>query len=80
MKNVKKLARKELVLIHGGDTAYAICDQDGTCPPTFPSNAQTYCSGGICYRVTTGGGGGGACHEPKHLCESWETGCGCVYI
>ncbi|WP_027385774.1 bacteriocin-like protein [Chryseobacterium gregarium] len=81
MKNLKKLARKELSVIHGGDTAYAFCDSSGVCPPTFPSNAQTYCSDGICYRITGGGNpGGGGCHEPSHFCESWETGCGCIYI
>ncbi|MCW3159811.1 bacteriocin-like protein [Chryseobacterium oryctis] len=80
MKNLKKLTRKELVNISGGDTAYAFCDESGVCPPTFPSSASTYCSNGICYRVTSGGGsGGGGCNEPQRLCQPWETGCGCVY-
>lgn len=80
MKNLKKLARKELSLISGGDSPYALCDVEGNCPRTFPGYS-TYCSDGICYRVSNGGGGGSpGCMEPQHLCESWETGCGCVYI
>lgn len=81
MKNLKKLTRKDLELINGGDTAYAICDADGYCPPGFPANSSTYCSNGICYRTTPGGGGsgGGGCHEPQRFCQEWETGCGCVY-
>jgi len=79
MKNLKKLARKELSLISGGDTPYALCDVDGNCPSTFP-NSSTYCSNGICYRTNQGGGGPGpGCHEPMRLCQEWETGCGCVY-
>lgn len=82
MKNLKKLKRSQLVLISGGDTAYAFC-LDGVCPPTHGSY---YCNGDICYRVTGGGGGnpggpGGVtpCHEPQRFCQEWETGCGCVY-
>ncbi|AZA51346.1 hypothetical protein EG346_12450 [Chryseobacterium carnipullorum] len=78
MKNLKKLTRKQLELISGGDTAYAICDADGYCPPTIGSY---YCSGGMCYRSSEGGGNpGGSCTEPKRLCQPWETGCGCVYF
>lgn len=86
MKNSKKLTRKELVFISGGDTPFAICDVDGKCPPGFPGGGNSYCSDGICYRVNPGGGGpggggpGGGCIQPQHLCQSWETGCGCVYI
>jgi len=82
MKNLKKLTRKDLVFISGGDTPFAFCDADGNCPPGFPSGGgNSYCSNGICYRTSPGGGGpGGGCFEPQHLCESWETGCGCVYM
>ncbi|WP_288460106.1 hypothetical protein [uncultured Chryseobacterium sp.] len=77
MKNLKKLKRSQLVLISGGDVAYAVCDMDGNCPPTVGSY---YCNDDICYRVTGGGGGGGGwCNEPIRLCQEWETGCGCVY-
>ncbi|AZA51768.1 hypothetical protein [Chryseobacterium sp. G0201] len=79
MKNLKKLTRKDLVLIGGGDTAYGFCDESGYCPPTFPSSASTYCINGICYRTTSGGGPGTGCHEPQRFCQEWETGCGCVY-
>lgn len=82
MKNLKKLKRSQLVLISGGDTAYAFC-LDGVCPPTHGSY---YCSGDICYRSTGGGGntgggpgGGTPCHEPQRFCQEWETGCGCHY-
>ncbi|WP_083190152.1 hypothetical protein [Chryseobacterium artocarpi] len=83
MKNLKKLKRSQLVLISGGDTAYAVC-LDGYCPPTFGSY---YCSGDTCYRSTGGGGnpggggpggGGTPCHEPIRFCQEGETGCGCV--
>ncbi|WP_265427910.1 bacteriocin-like protein [Chryseobacterium sp. YIM B08800] len=81
MKNLKKLTRKDLQLISGGDQSYAVCDENGTCPPPFPSGAGSYyCSNGICYRVNNGGGSsGGGCHEPIRLCQPGETGCGCVY-
>ena len=77
MKNLKKLTRKQLEFISGGDIAYGICDADGNCPRTIGSY---YCNDGICYRVAGGGHPGGGCTEPKHLCQEWETGCGCVYI
>ncbi|SHG40385.1 bacteriocin-like protein [Chryseobacterium vrystaatense] len=78
MKNLKKLTRKQLGFISGGDVAYALCDMDGNCPPTFGSY---YCSGGTCYRSTGGGGNpGGGCNEPQRICQEWETGCGCVYF
>lgn len=85
MKNLKKLARKELSTISGGDTPYAFCNVDNTCPPPFPSGSSngysSYCSDGICYRVYTGSGGGNpGCTEPQRFCQSWESGCGCVYI
>lgn len=84
MKNLKKLKRSQLVLISGGDSAYAFCDMDGYCPPT---SGSYYCSNGTCYRVSggggggsnPGGGGGGSCNEPMRFCQEWETGCGCVY-
>lgn len=80
MKNLRRLTRKDLLLISGGDQSYAFCDQNGICPPPFPSNSGSYyCSNGICYRSSTGGESGGGCTEPQRLCESWETGCGCVY-
>lgn len=80
MKNLKKLTRQDLILISGGDTSYAFCDESGYCPPTFPSSYSTYCSNGICYKSNPGGGGsGGGCHEPTRFCQEWETGCGCVY-
>lgn len=79
MKNSKKLTRRDLVLISGGDTAYAFC-LDGVCPPAGPGY-DTYCSGDVCYKRFTGGGGpGGGCNEPTRLCQSWEIGCGCVYF
>jgi hypothetical protein len=77
MKNLKKLTRKQLEFISGGDTAYAICDIDGNCLPTLGSY---YCSNGTCYRSDGGGNPGGGCHEPQRLCQEWETGCGCVYF
>ncbi|NIF04388.1 hypothetical protein F3J23_02945 [Chryseobacterium sp. Tr-659] len=78
MKNLKKLKRNQLVLIAGGDTAYALCDSNGYCPPTA---GNYYCSNGTCYRSNGGGpGGGGPCNEPQRLCQEWEVGCGCVYI
>lgn len=82
MKNLKKLKRSQLVLISGGDTAYAVC-LDGYCPPT---SGYYYCSGDTCYRSTGGGNPGGGpgtggtpCHEPLRFCQEWETGCGCRY-
>lgn len=79
MKNLKKLTRRDLGLIIGGDTAYAFC-LDGSCPSPGAGYAS-YCSGDTCYKYFTGSpGGGSGCTEPKHLCESWETGCGCVYF
>ncbi len=54
MKNLKKLKRNQLVLISGGDTAYALC-VDGVCPPT---HGYYYCSGDTCYRSLSGGGTG----------------------
>lgn len=77
MKKLKKLTRKQLGFISGGDTAYAICDMDGNCPPTVGSY---YCSNGTCYRSEGGGNPGGGCQEPQRLCEPWDTGCGCVYF
>lgn len=83
MKNRKKLTRKQLEFIKGGDNPYALCDMNGECPPTAGSY---YCSDGVCYSFNPGsnpggggGGGGGGCNEPQRLCMSWETGCGCVY-
>ncbi|MDR2236417.1 MAG: hypothetical protein LBE92_09850 [Chryseobacterium sp.] len=78
MKNRKKLTRKQLEFINGGDTSYALCDMDGQCPPTAGSY---YCRDGICYvsNGNPGGGDGGSCHKPKRLCMPWETGCECSY-
>ncbi len=83
MKNLKKLKRNQLVLISGGDTAYALC-VDGVCPLT---HGYYYCSGDTCYRSLSGGGTGGGtggggthCNEPQRFCMEGESGCGCVYI
>ncbi|MDH6250576.1 hypothetical protein M2347_000303 [Chryseobacterium sp. H1D6B] len=51
MRNLKKLTRKELEFINGGnDLELPICDLDGNCPPGFPITFPTYCENGICYR------------------------------
>jgi len=80
MKNLKKLTRKRLEFISGGDTAYAFC-LDGTCPPVSPGYSS-YCSGDFCFKNYNGSGGSGSggCTELKRFCQDWETGCGCVYF
>jgi hypothetical protein len=80
MKNLNKLTRKDLGLINGGDIAYAFCI-DGVCPP-LGAGYITYCDGDKCFKTPKPGGGnpGGGCHEPRHFCQEWETGCGCVYF
>lgn len=80
MKHLRKLTRKDLQIISGGDQSYAFCDQNGVCPPPYPGGAGSYyCSNGLCYRSSSNSGGSGGCNEPQRLCSFWETGCGCVY-